>query len=376
MDEHPIAFLNETIDIRTRLQELRMWQEEWKLADDLLAERIRALDPKKYLDVQKGSQIAILRRRLRMQLVKKPLEIKPEIIRRVGYQELRQHLVTQFAELSKAEKLLWLQNFLFIMTPDLRKLNDKIAQVRKYRALGQQRNFLLGGHSGMGKTTFLDWFTSHELPKVELERTHVPIIKIDAPVSNHTPKPLFQRMILECGMNYLKHDNEEELLMKLALYFQLCGIEVVIIDEVEHITRPEIRRRLLEVSNMTPGVPFICASCEPLKWISGDTEVEGRWNDFFHLKQYTGRRLQQLLSFINLLLPFPQDSFADLQLDKSAKGVVQDERSDVLIEQWTGGILRDIMVLVVSASIRALEQDLSYLNLQLLKETWQQIQTN
>src|SRR5437667_11879678 len=40
------------------------------------------------------------------------------------------------------------------MTADLRKLDDKIAKVRNYRSLGQTRNFLLGGESGMGKTTY------------------------------------------------------------------------------------------------------------------------------------------------------------------------------------------------------------------------------
>jgi len=58
----------------------------------------------------------------------------------VGNPALRQQLVAQFAGLSQAERLLWLNNFLFIVTPDLRQLNDKIAQVRAYRSLGQHRN--------------------------------------------------------------------------------------------------------------------------------------------------------------------------------------------------------------------------------------------
>ncbi len=57
----------------------------------------------------------------------------------------------------------------------------------------QQPNFLLGGESGMGKTTYLDWFTSNHLPIVESDRTRVPVIKIDAPEGN-SPKPLFQRI--------------------------------------------------------------------------------------------------------------------------------------------------------------------------------------
>lgn len=96
-------------------------------------------------------------------------------------------------------------------------------------------------------------------------------------------------------MSYLRSDNEEDLLMKLALYFQTCGTELLVIDEVEHIHSPQLKRRLLEVSNLAPQIPMVCASCHPTSWVSGDAEVAGRWNDYFELRQYTGDRLRQLL---------------------------------------------------------------------------------
>jgi hypothetical protein len=229
----------------------------------------------------------------------------------------------------------------------------------------------------MGKTTYLDWLALYEKQTVGAEHNHVPIIKIDAPVSNHTPKPLFQRILLECGAVYTTRDNEEVLLMKLMLYFQRCGVEMLIVDEVEHIIRPEIRRRLLEVSNLTRGVPMICASCYPLRWTEGDAEVQGRWNDYFELRQYTGQRLSQLLAFLELLLPFPADSgLAEQRLRTQPK---QNESMDGcarLIERWTGGVLRDIMILILDASARAIQQGLPSLSPMLLEETWHRIQTH
>jgi Bacterial TniB protein len=374
MNESATLALDTRINVRERLQQLTKWQEEWREEERLLVQRAQDLDTTQ-LASQQGMQIGALKRRVMLRQVRKPLEISPEKVRERTYPVLRQSLVEQFARLTKDERLLWLKNFLFIMTPDVRQLNDKIEKIRSYRSFGQQRNFLLGGESGMGKTTYLDWFTSNSLPVVESERTHVPVIKIDAPEGN-SPKPLFQRIILACGMNYLKRDNEEDLLMKIALYFQKCGVEVLIVDEVEHLKNHGVRRRLLEVSNLTYGVPIICASCNPHQWTLGDHEVAGRWNDYFRLELYQEVRLKQLLAYINLLLPFTKDSFvaAHSQLNE-AKHYTIDESVAKSIQKWTKGKLRDVMILVVEASKQALEERFPCLDDVLLEKTWKSIQT-
>ena len=372
----PTIQISRSLDVPQRLSQLHRWQQAWQAQDKLLNQRLEQLDPNKHIDIQRGEQIIRLQQRLRLSLVKEPIEVSPSLVSEVGYESLRQALCAQFARLTKAERLLWLNNFLFIMTPDLRRLNDKIAKVRAYRSFGQQRNFLLGGPSGMGKSTYLDWFAFHHIPQVEATCTHVPIIKIDAPVSNKSPKPLFQRMILECGMTYSFRDSEEALLMKLMLFLHRCRTELLIVDEVEHITRPAIRRRLLEVSNLTRGIPMICASCHPLNWSAGDPEVAGRWNDYFELRQYTGKRLQQLLAFIELLLPFTQPSLLALRTIPGGDKTNAVEGPASLIESWTGGILRDIMMLIIDASTRAIERDLPALSPSLLQESWSDIQTS
>ncbi len=366
--------LTPQLDVKQRLQDLGDWQREYADETHYLNARLSQLDDGNRLDLQRGNQIMRWQQRLRILQVRHPIEIAPEAVQSYGYEGLRQNLVEQFAGLSRAERQLWLNNFLFIMTPDLRSLSEKLNLVRQYRRLGQQRNFLIGGASGMGKTTCLDWFAAQYPARVEATRNHVPVIKIDAPVSNQSPKPLFQRILLEGGLTYTRADNEEDLIMKMALLFQKCGTELLIVDEIEHITRSRLRRRLLEISNLTSGLPIVCTSCHPLRWVEGDAEVAGRWNDYFELRQYTGERLRQLLVFLELLLPFTQASHLATVHLTDEKGNIIDGPA-YLIEQWTGGILRDIMLLIVEASQRALEQDLPCLTLPLLRQTWKSIQS-
>jgi hypothetical protein len=130
---------------------------------------------------------------------------------------------------------------------------------------------------------------------------------------------------------------------------------------------------LLEVSNLTLGVTYICASCNPVGWVEGDEEVRGRWNDAFVLKQYTGERLSALLSFVELLLPFTSPSFLSVREIVAESEQVGPAK---LIEENTGGVLRDVMILLADASKRAIEENLPCLTPSLLEATWQDIQTN
>jgi len=361
--------LDPSLDVSRRLADLRTWQAEWQRIDHQLEEQLIPLSGNNLLELQQSVHISNVRRRMAMTLVKQPLSIPESVLKHLGVRMIREQFAQQFASLTKEERLLWLNSFLFFMTADLRKLDDKIAKVRGYRSLGQTRNFLLGGESGMGKTTYLDWLIFNHMPVVEKERNRVPIIGIEAPVSQNTARPLLWRMLLECGQTYVKNDNEEILLMKLVLYFQKCGVELIVIDEVQHMKRPELKRRVLEVSNMTRGIPMICAATHPITWTEGDAEIKGRWNDVFQLTQYTGARLDGLLATIELFLPFSQDSHLTSREVEGSPGAAS------LIEQWTGGILRDIMILIRDACRRAIEQSRPCLEQPTLEAAWKDIQT-
>ena len=74
-----------------------------------------------------------------------------------------------------------------------------------------------------------------------------------------------------------------------------------------------------------------------------------------------------------MLLPFTQES--GLFIDELNAGTEMTDDPVKLIEKWTSGILRDVVMLLVHASRRAIEDDRPGLSPQLLEETWKEIQT-
>jgi hypothetical protein len=366
-----ILNLDTNVNVAQRLADLRAWAEAWQLEDNLLKQQVELLDPNRRADVLRGSQLSSLRRQLALKITQQPIYLDPDVVRQAGFASLRQHLASQYAHLGTVDRFLWLTNLYFLLTPTLRALIEKLDTIRRYRSIGQQRCFLVGGVSGAGKSSLLNWYAVNYLPVVQARRNYVPVIKIDAPVSNRSPKPLFQRMLLACGAATLRGD-EEHYLQLLELYFQQCGVELLIVDEVEHITQPGLRRRLLELSNLT-GVPIVCASCNPIGWAAGDAEIQGRWNDYFELTQFTGPRLDAFLTMLDLLLPFEQDGHLGLReiTDEASKKTVEGPAH--YIEQWTDGILREVMVLLMDACFKAISTGQPRLTLDILNQAWRDI---
>lgn len=145
------------LHVGRRLADLRSWMAAWRTADDQLRHQVASLDPHRRADVLRGSQIASLRRQLAYQVTRQPIALDPDAVRGSGFATLRRHLASQYAQLNRAERQLWLANLSFLLTPTLRALIDKLEAIRHYRSLGQQRCFLLGGVSGSGKSSLLNW---------------------------------------------------------------------------------------------------------------------------------------------------------------------------------------------------------------------------
>ena|SRR5258708_22932635 len=118
--------LDPSLDVTRRLADLRTWQAEWQRLDQKLEEQLIPLSGNHLLELQQAVHISNMRRRMAMTLVKQPLSIPESVLKDLGVRQIRELFAQQFARLTKEERLLWLNSFLFFMTADLRKLDDKI----------------------------------------------------------------------------------------------------------------------------------------------------------------------------------------------------------------------------------------------------------
>src|SRR5260370_19261359 len=211
MDDIITAIVDENFDVRQRLASMGRWKNEYFSEDEQLQTRLRQLDGNKPLEVQRAHQIGQLRKILILKQMREPLEVVMGSDQtRPRLWSIRQNLVRQFFSLTKMDRLRWLDNFMFIMTPDLSRLHNKILE---HCGFDQQCIFLLSAPSGMGKTTYLNWLAAHNLPRIEEQRRLVPVVvKVDAPLHGAL-KTLLQRILLACDAPYVKGVSVDDLLL-------------------------------------------------------------------------------------------------------------------------------------------------------------------
>jgi hypothetical protein len=87
--------------------------------------------------------------------------------------------------------------------------------------------------------------------------------------------------------------------------------------------------------------------------------------------------LRVLLALLELIIPLPDAShLAEATGPVERRHNKYESEPPSLIEQLTGGVLSDVINLVVTATGHAIDQDLRCLSPELLTRTWQELHGN
>lgn len=301
--------LDLSLDVESRLNDLGRWERDWQAEDEALAAEQRHCNLDTRSGINRFARIATIRTRLHLNKVREPLTLPgKEELQKMDIKELGQCLRSQYRKLETTDRLHWLNNLHFIMTPDLHKANRKIENLLGEATARQRRGLLLFAESRMGKTSYLDFLWCQFRPIISENHNIVPIMKAEAPASNLSTITLPQRFVMEFGNVSTRRDTEERLNRKLSGYTQICETRLGMIDEAENIHTHRMQRKLIELWNYFPNVVLICASCEIQQFVSGSDQIRNRWDVSHELKTFSKEDLRDFLTFLDFIIPLPRSS--------------------------------------------------------------------
>lgn len=127
---------------------------------------------------------------------------------------------------------------------------------------GKPRGMLIHGLSGTGKSTVAAQYEKQYPRRDEEERTVIPVLRVELP-GQPTAKALSESILMAMGDPLSHRGSAEFRLGRVRTLFKACGVELVIIDECQHMTNNLDHRArdiaadtLKNLMNVT-GIPFV-----------------------------------------------------------------------------------------------------------------------
>jgi hypothetical protein len=138
-------------------------------------------------------------------------------------------------------------------------------------------------------------------------------------------------------------------------------------DEAGNLGPYELARRFIDVANRSPRINLIvCATSNPERFRAHDPQMRERWKTPYILEPFSGKRLETLLAYLDLLLPFRQESgLALFEVRQKNRQIVEGPAR--FIYDRTKGVLGEIIKLVVVSSQMAIRDNQPYLTIDYLR---------
>jgi type II secretory pathway predicted ATPase ExeA len=197
-----------------------------------------------------------------------------------------------------------------------------IASLHAWRRIGGKtaRGMLVTGLTGSGKSTIAKAYASDYPRFDEDERSVIPVLYVELP-SQPTSKVIAERFLNAMGDPYAERGGAEQKLHRIRHLLAACSVELVIVDEFQHVTdNLDARNRDIAADTLKN---LMNDSCVPFVFLGGPScrgyfvknqQLNRRCTPKIQLRpfglssQEDGELFQSMLKSLEERLPFEKES--------------------------------------------------------------------
>lgn len=266
----------------------------------------------------------------------------------------------------------YLTEKLCIIHPRMNQIMKRLNECREWSKLAVEPECLLIlGESGVGKTTIADKYLNENLPIEFEDVTVIPVLKASIPIPA-TKKSVVSELLQKLGDRTPYKGTLHQQTSRLCHLLEMCRVEIIILDEFQHIIDPDNERVLKSVADWLKilieksKLPIVLTGLpDSIKILSNNPQLRRRFSSQETLERFPitssrdKKNFAKVLQIIGEKIPYE----SELPLD--------DEKMMRRFYVASKGLISRIMKIVRHAARDAEEKKTSVLTLKMFAAAYE-----
>lgn len=210
----------------------------------------------------------------------------------------------------------------FVASPFLKAMLNELDECRELSKLGGDPEcIIVTGDSGAGKTSLINKYLELNARNDSYEGTYIPVLSTTLPGEANSVA-LFQQILADLGHPYpFESSNEVALRKQIKVIARNCRLELIIIDEFQHLIERKSLKILKETANSIKslivdtkipmalfGMPYSSVILDSVSQLSSRFERRRTLSPFRISTNCELHKYQALLSMFEKLMDLPEPS--------------------------------------------------------------------
>ncbi len=210
----------------------------------------------------------------------------------------------------------------FVASPFLKAVLNELDECRELSKLGGDPEcMLVTGDTGAGKTSLINKYLELNVRKDSYEGTYIPVLSTTLPGEANSVA-LFQQILADLGHPYpFESRNEVALRKQIKAIAHNCRLELIIIDEFQHLIERKSLKILKETANSIKslivetkipmalfGMPYSSVILDSVSQLSSRFERRRTISPFHITTESELHTFRGFLSMFEKLMDFPESS--------------------------------------------------------------------